>query len=77
MEEDYYTHKFSGTGCQPNGTEVGAGGFTDFSNSSGSSIQTLWGHGGTPKPAHRPAQGAFLFYCYNMTKYFIYLFNKY
>jgi hypothetical protein len=59
MEEDYYTHKFSGTGCQPNGTEVGAGGFTDFSNSSGSSIQTLWGHGGTPKPAHRPAQGAF------------------
>lgn len=45
MAEDYFTHK-----QDIKGDGVCSGTYTDFSNSSGTDINVLWGHGGTPGP---------------------------
>eukprot|EP00035_Acanthoeca_spectabilis_P037975 m.49057 g.49057 ORF g.49057 m.49057 type:complete len:682 (+) comp8939_c0_seq1:1801-3846(+) len=45
MGEDYYTHT-----QDVKGGSFCTGTYTDFSNSSGDVISTLWGHGGTPPP---------------------------
>lgn len=56
MEEDYYTHEFGKETPSAHAHAAGVNGiacpgtYTDFSNNSGTSINILWGHGGTPRP---------------------------
>lgn len=52
MAEDYYTHK-----QDIKGDGICRGSYTDFSNSTGTSINVLWGHGGTPAPDDRRPLG--------------------
>lgn len=49
MGEEYYTHV-----QDIKGNPTCSGSFTDFSNSSGTLIAPLWGHGGTPPPHTAP-----------------------